>query len=90
MARRHRSAVLPGQIRRQELLGSEAAYEVLEVEGRRVQVAVLDAPGLECGMRIWLTLDAIAAMACETVPELVTGRPAARPARAPYEAPAQP
>lgn len=60
--------ILPktGELRRQRMLASEATYEILDMELDHVVVRVIEAPGLEDGMRVRLTLAAVVQM------ELVT------------------
>jgi hypothetical protein len=59
--------VQPGQIRRQEVLGTLATYEVIGVDGDSVRVRVVEVPGLAQGLELWLTMKAICEM--RVVPE---------------------
>ena len=56
--------VLVGQYRRSELLGTTATYRVVEMDGDHVFMTVVDVPGLPVGMRVRMTLAAVAAMDC--------------------------
>ncbi len=47
---------------RQELLGSEAVYEIVGQDGDVVTAEVVRAPGLPCGTRVRLLADAARAM----------------------------
>lgn len=51
-----------GQLRRNVLLGSEAIYRIVEWDGSRVEVEVVDAPGLVSGLRLGFTLEAVLGM----------------------------
>ncbi|MGD1050296.1 MAG: hypothetical protein ABR947_04415 [Solirubrobacteraceae bacterium] len=52
----------PSPFLRQELLGSEAVYEILDEDDETVTVEVVRAPGLPCGMHVRLLADAARAM----------------------------
>jgi len=54
--------VAPGQLRAKSLLGVEATYEVLSVSAGHALMQVVDVPGLAPGLRLRLTLDAVAGM----------------------------
>jgi hypothetical protein len=54
--------VAPGQLRTKTLLGVEATYAVLAVDGDHAQVQVVDAPGLAPGLRFRLDRSAVAEM----------------------------
>jgi hypothetical protein len=56
------AAVQPGQIRRHSLLGTDATYQVLGVEEGLARVSVLEAPGLESGTELRLSLEAVGSM----------------------------
>ncbi len=57
-----RGPVAPGSCWRQTMLGTDAVYRVVEVSGEHATVQVCDAPGLEPGTQIRLTVAALAAM----------------------------
>ena len=67
-------AVRVGQYRRFERLGTTATYRVAEMDGDHVFMAVVDVPGLPAGMRVRVTLAAVAAMDCVTVEPAVEAR----------------
>jgi hypothetical protein len=52
----------PSPFLRQERLGSEAVYEILEEDEDIVTAEVVRAPGLVCGTRVRLLADAARAM----------------------------
>jgi hypothetical protein len=52
----------PGELRRKRLLGSDAIYRVVALEGELVTVEVVQAPGLSAGERFRFTLEAVTAM----------------------------
>lgn len=54
--------VEPGELRGRTLLGTEAVYRVIAVEGELVHVEVISAPGLSPGDHFRFTLDAVEAM----------------------------
>jgi hypothetical protein len=51
-----------GELRRQEVLGTEAVYRIVDVQGELVEVEVVRAPGLAPGRRLRLTADAVQRM----------------------------
>jgi hypothetical protein len=53
-----KSPILIGQILCKEALGTRALYRVAATEGELVELTVVDAPGLEPGMRVRVTRDA--------------------------------
>jgi hypothetical protein len=55
-------APVQGQLRRHEVLGSVATYEIVSVTDDVTVVRVVSAPGLEPGHQLRLTTDAVAAM----------------------------
>lgn len=55
-----------GEVRCRTLLGTTATYRVVAVDGARVVVEVIDAPGLVVGHRMAFTADSVRAM--ERVP----------------------
>ena len=55
--------VEPGELRGKTLLGTEAVYRVIALEGELVLVEVVSAPGLAPGDRFRFTLSAVEAMA---------------------------
>jgi hypothetical protein len=56
------ASVRPGQVRRQELLGTVAVYRVVQVDETLSLVEVIEAPGLSAGMRFSFTTQAVGAM----------------------------
>lgn len=67
---------------RQELLGSEAVYEVIEEGDEIVTAEVVSVPGLPRGMRVELLATAAAGMERSDLPESLAEAPQA-PADAP-------
>lgn len=74
-----------GRLLGREVLGSESFYRVVEARDRLVEVEVVDAPGLACGIRFRITRGAARAMrqlhdvpATDAAPHHVSrfGRPA--------------
>jgi hypothetical protein len=59
--------VLVGQYRRLEALGTTATYQVAELDGDHVFMTVVEVPGLPVGMRVRLTVAAVATMQCLAV-----------------------
>jgi hypothetical protein len=51
-----------GELRRHEVLGTEAVYRIVDVQGELVEVEVVRAPGLAPGRRLRLTADAVKRM----------------------------
>ncbi len=71
-----------GQRRCQTRLGSEAVYEICELDSRFARVEVVRAPGLRAGQHFKFSRDAVALMEFVTVPlesELAAGASLARP-----------
>jgi len=60
--RSRRQEIPPGSVWRQVVLGTEAVYRVLAVDGDHVDVEVRTAPGIKPGMHVRLTAKAVAAM----------------------------
>ncbi|MGA2924700.1 MAG: hypothetical protein ABSG43_01710 [Solirubrobacteraceae bacterium] len=58
----HRRDLPPGSLWRQQVLGSEAIYEVVRSDESLVEVRVRSAPGLDPGFTLRLTRDAIGRM----------------------------
>jgi hypothetical protein len=52
----------PGQVVTNRVLGTEAVYRVVEVNGDLVELEVASAPGLSAGDRVGFTLQAVQAM----------------------------
>lgn len=75
----------PGCLVRQDLLGSEAVYEIVEVDDDLVTAEVVSAPGLPRGKRIRLLPSAVRAMSHAEQPVIVATRAAAS-----TEAPSRP
>jgi hypothetical protein len=67
---------------RQELLGSEAVYEVIEEGDEIVTAEVVSVPGLPRGMRVELLAKAAAGMERSDLPQPLAAAPQA-PAEAP-------
>ena len=68
-----RPKLVIGQVRRQQMLGSQAIYEVCDVTAELVVVAVIEAPGLARGQTVRLTHEAVDAM------DVVEGDPTPKP-----------
>jgi hypothetical protein len=56
------SLIAPGQLRRQQTLGSSALYRVAAVDEKLITLTVVHAPGLTAGARVSFTRQAVAAM----------------------------
>jgi hypothetical protein len=54
--------VRPGQVRRQELLGTVSVYRVVQVDESLALVEVIEAPGLHAGMQFSFTTEAVGRM----------------------------